>query len=215
MKENLSFEEQVCSVCDIQCLMHIVVGYEDTDITMFQLPYYPLYLFYSNRVNACKGLVEHDELRFYGETACYLCAAAFSTRETVTEVAAYLLEGEFADEIFEFFELLFTWKTCHLEYTQDIVFDRHLAEYAGLLWQIAHTISGMLIDSHRGNLLVINKDTSGIGDYQSGGHIEGGRLTGTIRAQQSDNLALLYVEGDIVDDSSLAVDFYEAFGPKR
>jgi hypothetical protein len=73
----------------------------------------------------------------------------------------------------------------------------------------------MLIDSHGGYLLVIDEDTSGVGDYQSGGHVEGGRLASAVRAQQSDYLALFYIEGDIVDDSSLAVDFYEAFGPKR
>jgi hypothetical protein len=42
-------------------------------------------------------------------------------------------------------------------------------------------------------------------------HTEGGRLAGAVRAEQADDLALVHVEGDVLDDRALAEAFRQAF----
>ena len=82
-----------------------MVGYENSDIAVF-LPYYILYVFNSNRVNACKRLVEHDELRVDGKATGYLGTASLSTRKAVAQVLTHFLQVEFRNKAFEFLTLV-------------------------------------------------------------------------------------------------------------
>ena len=66
LKENLALEKQVGAIGDGERFLHVVVGDENADVAVFQLPDDVLDVFHGNRVDSGKGLVEHDELRFDG-----------------------------------------------------------------------------------------------------------------------------------------------------
>ena len=50
---------------------------------------------------------------------------------------------------------------------------------------------------------------AGIGNHQTCGHVKRCSLACTIGAQQTDNLSLADIEGDIVDHRSFAINFHE------
>ena len=50
LKQDFSFKQQISTVGDAQGFLHIVVGYQNTDIPVFQLPDNLLNIFHRNRV---------------------------------------------------------------------------------------------------------------------------------------------------------------------
>ena len=149
-----------------------MVGNEDADVAVFQLPNDVLDVFNCNGVDASKGLVEHDELRFDGQTAGYLGAASLTTRELVALVLTNLLQAELADETFKFLELILMRFAGHLEHRHDIVLHRHLTKHRRFLWQIADASTCTLINRIGSDFLVAQKDVSAIRYDKASGHVE-------------------------------------------
>ena len=99
LKEYATLKEEVSTVGDGESLLHVVVGDENTDVSILQMPHNLLNLFHGNRVNTSEGLVEHDELRFNGKAACNLTTSALSTRESVSKILTNLMERELVNEL--------------------------------------------------------------------------------------------------------------------
>ena len=138
LEQNPALKQQVCTVGNGKRLLHVVVGYEDTDVAVFESPHHMLYLFDGNRVDTSKGFVEHDELRVDSKTACYLRTTAFATRQLVAKILAYLAQIEVGNEFFELVELLLACESGHLEHSHNVVLDAQLTENARLLRQVAY-----------------------------------------------------------------------------
>ena len=56
MEKNATLEKQVRTIGDTKRVLYVVVGYQDTDVTIFQFPYDKLDILNSDRVNTCEGL---------------------------------------------------------------------------------------------------------------------------------------------------------------
>ena len=82
--------------------MDVVVRYENAYVAVLELPYYLLDILDGNGVNSGKRLVQHYEFGLYGQASGNLRTASLTTGETVTQVLAYLLETELADEALQF-----------------------------------------------------------------------------------------------------------------
>ena len=223
MEENLALEEEVSAVGDLQCLVHIVVGDEDADVFVLESPDDILNLLNGNRVNSGEGLVEHDEPRLNGQAARYLGAATLATGEPVTDILADVGEVELADKFLEFFFLVLFGELGHLEHGADVVLDGHLAEDAGLLWQVSYaqlraTVHRVFGDADAGCLSVpdiVEVDFALVGGDESCGHVERGRLARAVGPEQSDNLALMDINADVVGDRAFAVFFYEVLSAEH
>ena len=63
LKKDLSFKKQVGSVGDAQCLLRVMVCYENADIFFLEMIDHRLDILDRNRVDSRKRLVEHDEFR--------------------------------------------------------------------------------------------------------------------------------------------------------
>ena len=177
LEKNSSLKQKISSIGNGQSLLHIVVGNQNTDIAILQLPHDMLNIFYRYRVDTRKRFIQHYELRINGQTACDLSTAALASRQLVTFILAHLSKTKLLDETFQTRQLLFARQLGHLQHRHNVIFDAHLAEYAGLLWQIADTgssafnstnselstgvapdytiISGLTFDS-RGSLWLLN-----------------------------------------------------------
>ena len=211
LKEYSSFEEEVGTVGDIERLVDVMVGDEDADVAVFELPDDVLDVFHGDGVDAGEGLVEHDELGLDGQTAGYLGASALSSGQLVAFVLAYFLEAELMDECFEFVELFFAWLTSHLEHREDIVFDGHLPEHGGFLREVSDTGPCAPIDRIAGDVFFIEVYMAGIGNDESGGHIERGGLACSVGTEQSYNLTLPNLYADVVGNGSLSIDLDKSF----
>ena len=57
LEEDASFEQEIGAVGDVERLMHVVVGDEDADVAVFQLPHDVLDVLHGDGVDASEGLV--------------------------------------------------------------------------------------------------------------------------------------------------------------
>ena len=78
LKEDAPLEEQIGTVGDGKGFLHVVVGDQDADVAVFQLPHNMLDVFHRDGIDTGKWFVEHDEFGVNGQTAGYLCASALT-----------------------------------------------------------------------------------------------------------------------------------------
>ena len=102
-----------------------------------------------------------------------------------------------------------------LEDGEDVFLDRQLAEDRRLLREVPDAPPGALVHRNVGHVLLIQQDLPPIRGDQADDHVEGRGLAGTVRPEQSDDLALGYVEIDLVDDLASAKHLHEAPGSQR
>lgn len=105
-EEDSSFKKQVCAVGDAKRLLHVMVGDEDSDVSVFQLPYHILDILNRYRVNTCKRFVKHDEFRVDGEASCDFATSSLTSGELIAVILPHLLEVELIEELFEMLFLL-------------------------------------------------------------------------------------------------------------
>ena len=135
-----------------------------------------------------------------------------ATRHRVTPVLADDSQSQLVNELLHPLPALVPRNWLRLQYRQDIVLDRQLAEDGWLLRQVTDSIiSGPQIHGLVGNVLPIDQDPASLGRNQSDDNIENGGLAGAVRPQQTDHFTLFYVEADLADDPSAAVAFADLF----
>ncbi len=149
-----------------------MVGNQDTDVFILQLPHNLLNIFYCDRVDSGKRFIEHNELRVDGKTTGDFSTTAFTSGQLVTLVLAYLLKAELGNQTFELVFLIIFGLIGHFEYGSDIVFYTHLTEYGGFLCKVSDTCLRPFVYWKLGYLKVVEKDSSFIRSNQSYGHIE-------------------------------------------
>src|ERR1035437_2869272 len=95
-----------------------------------------------------------------------------------------------------------------LQYCQDLVLDRQLAEDGWLLRKVTDPIiPGPQIHGLVGNVLPIDQNPASLGRNEPHDNVETRGLAGAVRPQQTEHFTLFYVEADRVDDPSTAVAF--------
>ena len=149
-----------------------MVGDENTDIAVFQAPDDVLDILHGNRVYTGEGFVEHDELRFDGQTARNLGTAALTSRQLVSLVLTHFLQTKLGNEALQFLQLILTGLTRHLKHGHNVVLNAQFAEHRGLLRQITDAGTGTFIDRIVGDILIVEVDMAPIGNNQTCGHIE-------------------------------------------
>ena len=173
-----------------------------------------MYVFDGYGVDTRKWLVEKYECGVYCYGARYLRAAAFASRELYAEALAYLLQAELLYQGFAPLGLVLLAVGCHFEDGAYVVFDAQPAEYRCLLRQIAHSHLGAAVHRLVSELdglpfVVFEKYLAFVRGYQPDDHIKGSGLAGAVGAQQSYDLALVYIYRDMINYSSRLVFLYQ------
>ena len=87
-----------------------------------------------------------------------------------------------------------------------------MAEYGGLLSKVAHAqlsslVNGQICKFVDMAIVVLEEDATLVGLDESHDHIERGCLTRSVRAEQTDNFALLNIYGHMVHDRACLIFF--------
>ena len=133
----------------------------------------------------------------------------------ITLILTHFLQTKLRNQTFQLFFLIFQRLICHFKYRSNVIFHTHLAEYGCFLCQISDSGLRTLVHRIFRNIQIIQKDTSLIRRNQSNGHIEWSRFTGTVRSQQTYNLSLLHIYGDVAHYCTFTVLFHQVFGAKH
>ena len=209
--QDRSFIKQIGAVGDGEGLADIVVGDDDADVAVFEFGDDVLNILDGNRVNAGKGLVQQDELRVDGQGAGDLAPAPLTSGELDAEALAHLAEVELIDELFQTVAALLFGHLRHFHHGHQIVFDGHLAEDGSFLREVSDPLLRTFVHRKVGDILVVQINPAVVGDDLAGDHIEAGRLAGTVRAEESDDLTLGNFHRNTLDDRPDAVFLDQIF----
>ena len=183
-----------------------MVGYQHTDIPVFQVHNYCLNIVHSNRVNASKRLIKQNKFRIDCQGSCNFGTSALASRQLETLALANMLQAEFFQKLLGHFVTSLAVKvTTELQNGLYVILDRHFLENRLFLRQIANAQTCTLINRQTCYFLVIQENTSAIRLYQAYNHIKGSRLASTIWTEQTDNLTLVDFNINTLYNGSLAV----------
>jgi methylenetetrahydrofolate reductase (NADPH) len=210
--EYLSFNKQISTVANGEGFVYVVIGNEYPDILMFKPCYHGLNIFYRNGVNACKRLVKQHEFGVNSQGPGYFRSSAFAAAEGVSIIFSYMMKAELVQQGFQLYSLLLFGKLRHFQYGQYIVFYAKLAKYRRFLGQVANPILGTFVHGHPRNVFRIKINMPFIGLNKSHDHVEGGSLSGAIRAKQTHYLPLLNINRHMVYHGTVTVAFNKALG---
>jgi hypothetical protein len=98
-----------------------------------------------------------------------------------------------------------TWRHAQgLEHGEQVLGHRHLPEDRGLLAQVAHAQARSLEHGQPRHVVPVEQDLAAVRRDHPHGHAEGRGLARAVGPEQADDLALVDVEGDVLDDGAIA-----------
>ena len=85
-----------------------------------------------------------------------------------------------------------------VERDQDVVDDRQLLEQANVLERARDAAAGGLVHGEAGGVVLLQRDGAARGAVYVGQKVENRGLTGAVRADQSDDLAVLHLNVELI-----------------
>ena len=86
-----------------------------------------------------------------------------------------------------------------------ILFHGHVQEHMAAFRHVGKARFHDLVGAHALDAAALVQDIAGLGLQQAGNGLQGGGLAGTVGTDQGDDLALIHLEGDVLDGVDVAV----------
>src|SRR5687767_6084232 len=118
-------------------------------------------------------------------------------------------DSEFVEQILRAPVALRARKTHRLKHRQEVLFDGELAEDRRLLRQIADAALRAQIHRQLGDVVFAERDLAAVRAHQADDHVERGGFSRAVRPEETDDLALPDLDGDVAHDLSTFVDLDE------
>src|SRR3989449_6625904 len=208
--ENLALVQDVGAIGDRERLTHVVVGDQDADAPVAQAPDDLLDVADGDGVDARERLVEQQVLRRGHQRAGDLQPAPLAARQGEGRVRGERGQVQLRQQLARARATLEHREVERLQNGQQIFLDGQLAEHRRFLRQVAHAHPAALVHRERRDLLPFEEDAPALGGQQPDHHVEGRRLAGAVGAEQTDPLAPLDVERDVVHDLAGLEPFLQA-----
>ena len=166
-------------------------------------------LFHQNGGKSHGGLVKHHELRTGHERTAHCEHLLLSAGERAGDLAAALLEaGELPEYLLKvFLRQLFADECAHFE----ILHDGHLQENAPTLGNVGHAAQGKLVAVGVGDVIAEEGDAPVFRMHHAGDGLERRGFAGAVCTDESDDLALVHVEGSALQGVDVAVIDVDVF----
>ena len=160
----------------MQRLAHVVIGDEDADTSLAQIRDDLLYVGDGDGIDACKRLVEQDELRLDGEAARDLNAAALTARKLRAETVTHMTDAELCEQILHLLSAFLRGELRHLQDREKVFLYGHLAEDRGFLREVADAETRTRIHGHARDAHIGNEDIARGRPLKPRDHVERRRL---------------------------------------
>src|SRR5262249_61540368 len=97
----------------------------------------------------------------------------------------------------------------------EVLLDAQLAEDRGLLREVAHPAAGPLVHRQLRHVLAVQEHRAAVRAREPDHHVKGGRLAGTVRAEETDHVAGAHLDRDIVHDPAAPEGLVEPLGAEE
>src|SRR5690554_867517 len=91
LKQHFTLEEEVSAIRDTQRFVHVMVGNQNTNITVFEPCYNRLDILYRDGVDTRERFVQHNKLWIDSQATGNFGTATLSPRKTVSSILSYFL----------------------------------------------------------------------------------------------------------------------------
>lgn len=105
------------------------------------------------------------------------------------------------------FTLLVAQVVANLQYRHQVIVNAQAAEYGGLLRQIADSATRARVQGQQADIFIIDDNVAGVARYDTNDHIERGGFTGTVRTEQTNNLARIHGQADVFYNAAAFIGF--------
>src|SRR6185295_12511690 len=126
-----------------------------------------------------------------------------------------MTDTEFLKQLFETLQLFASTQTGSFKHSEDVLCGRHFAKDRRFLRQVADAESCAQVHGKFCEVLIAEQDVAGIGTFETDDHVERGGLARTIRAEQSDDLAFIDLQTNIIDNTTASIMFHEMCAAQR
>ena len=152
--------QDVGAVGDRQRLAHLVVGDQHADAGAAQIRDNFLNIHHGQRVNAGKGLVQKHEGRLENQGARDFQAAPLAAGKRVGPVASHGFQSHLRQQLLCAFAPLLRRNRQRLQYRQEILFHRQLAEHRRLLGKVADAAASPQVHGEVGDIVPVQEDAT-------------------------------------------------------
>src|SRR4051794_23779301 len=198
--QDLPSIDDIGAVGQPQRFAHIVVGDQDADAAVGEVPDQILDVADRDRIDAGEGFVEQHVVRTRRQRARDFDAAALATGERDRGRFSQPRDVEFIEQRIEFGLALLPAGLDDLEHGANILFDGEAAKDRGFLRQITDAEPRALIHRQPGHVVAVQLDGTAIRLDQPGDHVEHRGLAGAVRTEQADGLASADIDADAAHD---------------
>ena len=105
------------------------------------------------------------------------------------------------------FLLVFSGVSAHLQIFQN----RQIGEHPASFGDVGNSLLHDFVLRHSGNLLILKSDRTGLCAQHAADSLQGGGFAGTVCADQCDDLAFVYLKGDVFKGVDHAVIYIDIF----
>jgi len=167
-----------------------------------------------NGIDAAERFIKENELGHDGETSCDLHTPPFTAAQGVSRHGTDPFQSELSQKMLQHLAPVPRGMVLLLKDKAQIVLHREIAKHRRLLGKISHAEPCAPEHGQFRNIPSVHVDISRIGGDESDEHIEGRRLTRTVRTEQTDDFPLLHGEIHRGHDGLPTVTLDEAFRRK-
>jgi hypothetical protein len=190
-----------------------MVGDQDADAAVCEVPGDALDVVHRQRVDAGEGLIEQDEGRVRRQRSRDLDAAPLAAREAHAQVVAQVRHVQLLQQALErLLAARIVEVVARLENRLHVVDDRQLAEDRWFLRQVTEAPARARVHGQRGDVLAVELDATAVAGNEADDHVERRRLSGAVRAEEADHFAARDGEREGGDDLALAIALLEPRG---
>ena len=138
-----------------------------------------------------------------------------AARQRITPRVANVCDTEFFQQLLEPRESFAPAQAHRFEHGKNILRCSQLAKDRRLLRQVAKAQTRPQIHGQPGDVAIPKANSSRIRTLEADDHVERRSLSGAVCSQQSDDLALLHVQADVIHYPALPITFFQVRGSQR
>src|SRR5690606_23928354 len=213
--DDVAVIDYVGLVADIQRLAHVMVGDQHTDALVLEMLDDLLDIVHRYRVHPGKGLVQQDELRICGQRPGNLGPSTLATGQAHPQAVTQMADMEFTQQRIQLaLAAVMVEVLARLQDGHDVGGDAELADDRGFLRQAAGAAAFPLGHGEMGDILAVDQGVAAVGPDEADDHVEAGSLAGAVGTEQTDHLAAVDLQRDILDHAAGLVGLGQMAGFK-
>ena len=213
LAENAALVDDQRAVAHLQRLLDIVISDQHALAELVLQPFdFRLKVLDGDRIDAAEWLIQQDQHGLGDQRSGDLQLSAFPAAEGVGELIAVLEQTVLVEQLVGAAMSFRAGQVQGFEDGLKVLPDGESLKVAPLLGKIADPLACPLVHGEVGDVRAVKGNRPAVGHDHPQDHSEGGGLSGSVAAEQADDLLLLEHKADLIDHGPAVVGLAQLGG---